>query len=107
MLSSEIIKLWIYELWMFMKQKSTVIQLSMKVSPELTQVLATTLFSSLLPPSNIVKPKFNKMDSTKCNSTSQIWVRGSCLRKMGTLKVDIAEINLSSLAFNCVISEKF
>lgn len=43
MLSSEIIKLWIYELWMVMKQKSTVIQLSMKVSPELTQGLATTL----------------------------------------------------------------
>lgn len=66
-----------------------------------------SLFSSLLSPSNIVKPKFNKMDSTKCNSISQIWVRGYCLRKMGTLKVDIAEINLSSLAFNCVISEKF
>lgn len=89
------------------KKKYTMIQLSMNVSPELTQGLATTLFSLLLSPSNIIKPKFIKMDSTKCNSISQIRVWGYCLRKMGTLKVAFAEINLSSLAFNCIISEKF
>lgn len=53
------------------KKKSTMIQLSMKASPELTQGLATTLhFHSFFPPRNILKHKFNNMDLTKCDSIS-------------------------------------